>query len=46
LTSGGYSSGYVVVDKENPSTTHDDYFEYLDKWLEENRKEKESSRLR
>lgn len=42
LISGGYSAGYIVIDKENPTTSHDDYFKKLDKFLEKNREGKET----
>lgn len=42
--SGGPSFGYIFVDQEHPEVTHDSYFEEVDAWIGERRKEKSSSK--
>ncbi len=39
LTSGGYGSSIIAVDSEAPHVTHDSYFEQVEKWIEDKRKE-------
>ena len=41
LTSGGYSFSIIALDKTNEDVTHDSYFQEVEAWLDERRKEKE-----
>lgn len=40
ITSGGPGSGFTLVCVENPTVTHESYFEDVERWLAERRKER------